>query len=249
MAAFNRAIKRKGILCGLGIGPGDPELLTVKARKILKKVDIIFVPRASCASESLAFDIIRGYVGSRKVRKIVFPMTKDKKKLHQRWSANANRVYKELLQGNNVAFVTIGDPFLYSTYSYLLRHIRMIDDSIAVNTVPGISVVNAIASVCNVPLAEEDERCVIMPLPRQIGRLRKLLSEFDTVVLLKIGKRLKPLVRFLEKTGYAKKACFAKRIGSLEQQVVKDLSQLRMSEETAGYMSTMIIRPKQKDIS
>ncbi|MDI6606587.1 MAG: hypothetical protein QME65_05560, partial [Candidatus Omnitrophota bacterium] len=93
------------------------------------------------------------------------------------------------------------------------------------------------------------ERCVIMPLPRRLGQLGKVLSEFDTVVLLKIGNRLKALVRFLEKTGYAKKACFAKRIGSCGQQVVKDLSQLRIDEETAGYMSTMIIRPKQKEIS
>ncbi|MDI6605718.1 MAG: precorrin-2 C(20)-methyltransferase, partial [Candidatus Omnitrophota bacterium] len=151
MAAFNRRIKRKGVLYGLGIGPGDPELLTVKAGKILKMADIIFAPRASGASESLAFDIIRGYVGTRKVRKIVFPMTRNKKKLRQHWSANAGMVYKELLRGNNVAFVTIGDPFLYSTYNYLLKHIRMIDASVTVNTVPGISVVNAIASVCNVP--------------------------------------------------------------------------------------------------
>ncbi len=238
--------KGRGKLYGIGIGPGDPELLTIKACKILKKVDKVFAPRSSILAESLALRIIGDTVPKSKIRTIVFPMTKEKKRLKEFWEKAAKKVYKELSRGNDIAFITIGDPFIYSTYMYLLRYIKKLDKSIDICTIPGVSVVNAIASLCNVPLVEAEEKFAVLPLPNKMSQLKNVLNQFDTVVLLKIGKGLKRLVRFLEKEGYDGSVYFAKRIGRPEEVVAHNLSQINLNKKTLGYMSTMIIRSKKR---
>lgn len=237
--------KPKGILYGVGIGPGDPELLTLKARKILKKVDIIFAPKPNIKSTSLAADIIKNYIPKKKqVRELIFPMTKNKKTLSKFWKQAAARVYEELSSGKDAAFVTIGDPFIYSTYIYLLRHIRRLDKELKVVTVPGISAINAASSLLEIPLAEADERFVVMPVPNRLQELKNIFLLFDTVVLLKIGKDLGRLVKFLKKEGLDKSIFFVKRIGYQERCVAKSLS--RMDKKLSGYLSIMIVKSKKK---
>lgn len=243
---ISNGVKVKGKLYGLGVGPGDPELLTIKALRILKQVDIVFAPRSSILNDSSALQIIKDYVPEDKVETIVFPMTKNKKRLKEFWEKAARKVYNELSRGKDIAFITIGDPFIYSTYAYLLRYLKKIDQDIDIYTVPGVSVVNAIASLFNLPLAEAGEKFIVMPLPAKLLQLKEFLTEFDTIVLLKIGKRLKRLVEFLQKHGYGDSAYFAQRIGCAEQALIRDLSQLNTDEKTTGYMSTMIIRPNKR---
>ena len=140
--------KSKGTLFGIGIGPGDPQLLTLKAKEILRKADVIFAPKARIKSGSMAVDIIKSHIRKTdKVKQLLFPMTKDKKRLQSFWKRAALRVYKEISLGKNVAFVTVGDPFIYSTYIYLLRHIRKLDKQLKVVTVPGISAINAASAL------------------------------------------------------------------------------------------------------
>jgi precorrin-2/cobalt-factor-2 C20-methyltransferase len=235
----------KGTFYGIGIGPGDAELLTLKAINILKKVDTVFAPKPNIESVSIAGDIIENYIWKKdKVKEIVFPMTKDKKILGRFWKESALRVYEELSWGKDVAFVTIGDPFIYSTYIYLLRHIRKLDRDLKVITIPGISAINAASSLLEVPLAEADERFAVMPLPEDLKELKDVLSEFDTVVLVKIGKDLGKLINFLKKEGFKNCSFFVRRIGYSDQYIAKDLSSL--SEKTPGYLSTVIIRPQRR---
>ncbi|MCK5216002.1 MAG: precorrin-2 C(20)-methyltransferase [Candidatus Omnitrophica bacterium] len=238
----------KGDFYGIGVGPGDPELLTIKAQRILQKVDIVFTPKASIAADSFAFEIIKEYVHESRVETIIFPMTKNKTKLKKIWKDAAKQIYQKICEGKNVAFITIGDPFIYSTYNYLLRHLINLDNTINVCTVPGISVVNAIASLFNVPLAEGEDRLIVTSLPSHLSELKKLIGQFETVVLLKIGKNLKPLVEFLKKNGYENNAYFARHIGCSSQVVVKNLSELIDDKKEAGYMSTMIIRRCERKI-
>ena len=239
-AAINQIVK--GDFYGIGVGPGDPELLTVKAQRILQEVDIVFAPKASIVADSFAYKIIKEYVPRSKVKTIVFPMTKNRTELKKFWKDAAEQVYQKLCKGKNAAFITIGDPFIYSTYNYLLRHLIDLDNTINSCTMPGISVVNAIAALFNVPLAEGEDKFIVTPLPSSLSELKKLIGQFVTVVLLKIGKDLKSLVEFLKKNRYEKNAYFARRIGCAEQVIVTDLSELLVDEETAGYMSAMIIR-------
>ena len=234
--------KKVGTFFGIGLGPGDPELLTLKAEKILRKVNVIFAPKPEVKSTSTAADIIKGYIQKKKVREIVFPMTKNKRKLEKFWKKAAVIVYQELSSGNNAAFITIGDPFIYSTYIYLLRYIRKLDKDLKVVTVPGISAVNAASSLLEVPLAEGNEKFAVMPLPARLEELRNVLSMFDTVVLLKIGKDLRRLVEFLKAEGLDKSSFFVRRIGHPEQYIAKGLSLPDVNEKTSGYLSTMIIK-------
>ena len=234
----------RGTLYGIGIGPGDPELLTLKAREILRKVDTIFAPKSEIESTSTAADIIRGYIQEKGVRELIFPMTKDRKKLEEFWRNAAVRVYQELSSGKDAAFITIGDPFIYSTYIYLLRYIKKLDEGLKVVTIPGISAVNAAASSLGISLAEGSERFAVLPLPEDLEELKGILLVFDTVVLLKIGKALDRLVKFLKSEGLDKSSFFIRRIGSPEQYIASGLSLLDVDEKTSGYLSTMIIKPE-----
>lgn len=242
---YKKIKKVKGTLYGIGIGPGDPELLTLKAINILKKVDSIFAPKPNIKSTSMAADIIKNYIQKKnKVKELLFPMTKNKKTLGRFWKQAASRVYEELSSGKDVAFVTIGDPFIYSTYIYLLRYIRKLDKGLKVVTIPGISAINAASSLLEIPLAEADERFAVMPLPNRLQELKNIFSLFDTVVLLKIGKNLGKLVKFLKKEGLDKSSFFVKRIGYQERCVAKSLS--RLDEKLSGYLSIVIVKSKKK---
>ncbi len=245
MASTNKKeIKSKGKLYGIGIGPGDPELLTIKGYNILKKADVIYAPRARIKSVSFAAEIIKKYVFKDKIKTIIFPMSRDRKTLEEFWRKAALKVYRDLCQGKTVGFVTIGDPLTYSTYIYLLRHLRRIDKDVDIHTVPGVSAVNAIASVFSVPLAEADERLAVIPLPRRIADLKQVLKQFDTVVLLKIGKDLNRLVNFLKKEKFDGKFYFAKRLGRPEQYIIDNLFKLDNSKKNLGYMSIIVLRRK-----
>jgi len=231
-----------GTLYGIGLGPGDPELLTLKAVRILNSVDIIFSPRSGVKSTSMAANIINGIItDADKIEELVFPMTKDVNELHHFWGEAALRVYNELTRGKDAAFITLGDPFIYSTYNYLLRCIRKLDETLNVITIPGISAINSASSNMEVSLVEADEKFVVMPLPENLEELKNIFAMFDTVVLLKIGKNLDALVRFLKDEGLDGSSYFISRIGSDEQYISKGLSLLREGE--SGYFSTMIVKP------
>ena len=241
-------MKHKGRLYGIGIGPGDSELITVKAVSLLKKVDVVFTPCAGIKSKSYAAEIVEKYVSKHKVKTIIFPMSKNEKTLKGFWQKAALEVYGKILQGKDAAFITIGDPMIYSTYIYLLRYIRKLDKDIEIQTIPGVSVVNAVASLFSVPLAEGDEKFAVLPLPEKLSDIKEVLKRFDTVVLLKIGKNLKRLAEFLKKEKLKYRFYFAKRIGRCDQYIAKDISELDSCQKAIGYMSTMIIRKNNRKL-
>jgi len=243
-----KKIKPKGKLYGIGIGPGDPELITVKAVGLLKKADVVFAPCSGIKSKSYAAEIVKKYISKRKLKTIVFPMSKNQKALKDFWQKAAFKVYRMISRGKDAAFITIGDPMIYSTYIYLLRYIRKLDKDIEIHTIPGISVVNAIASLFSVPLAEGGEKFAVLPLPEKLSDVKEALKQFDTVVLLKIGKNLKRLAEFLKKEELKYTAYFAKRIGCRGQYTTKDILEVDECRESLGYMSTMIIRKKKQGL-
>jgi len=234
-----------GKLYGVGLGPGDPELLTLKAKKILTKVDVIFVPKASEKKDSLARYILeRALSKELRLEQLLFPMTRNKKIIRESWDKAAKKVIKVVDQGKQVAFVTIGDPFIYSTYSYLLKCVKSKRPEILIETVPGISAINLAASLMEVPLVEGNENLVVLPLPEDLDRLKEIFCKFDTTVLMKIGRRLKPLITFLKKMGLENSAFFVSRAGCPKQYIAKGVSYL--SEEASGYLSILIVKNKEK---
>lgn len=108
-----------GKLYGVGLGPGDPELMTLKAARILSSADVVCAPKSSEDRESIALAIAKTHVKNAKIIQPIFPMSKDVKKLEKRWDEATEMIFSELEQGRDVAFVTVGDPLFYSTYSYI----------------------------------------------------------------------------------------------------------------------------------
>ncbi|MCL5674830.1 MAG: precorrin-2 C(20)-methyltransferase, partial [Candidatus Omnitrophica bacterium] len=172
---------------GVGIGPGDPCLVTIKAKNILDTVDTIFVPSAD-GEKSFALSIISSLrLQNKKFVHLTFPMTKDKKILKDYWTRAAEKIRAEIQKNKTTAFVTIGDPFIYSTYIYVLKELKNKYPDVHVETIPGIPSFNAASCACGLPLLEGGEKMAVLPVPGNLKGLKKILKEFDTVILMKVG--------------------------------------------------------------
>lgn len=230
----------KGKLYGIGIGPGDPKLMTLKAKEILDKVDIIFVPKSSEDGVSCARSIVEAVTkAEKKFAELTFPMTKKASVLNRYWMDAANRIAQEVNKGNEVAFVTIGDPLIYSTYIYLLKTLHRDFPGVDVETVPGISAFNAAASRTHFSLAEGDERLTLVPVRKDLRGLRETLQEFDTVVLMKVGSKLNKIISLLKELGLLKQAILVSRVGHENEKIIPDLTKLR--DKKIGYLSVILV--------
>lgn len=179
-----------GTLYGVGVGPGDPELVTVKAYRIMKESPVIAYPRKRKGSKSYAYAIAEQYIDQRdkEMLGLVFPMTKDKAILEREWNQTVSEVYERLAQGRDVAFITEGDPMLYSTFIHMMRLMQEKHPDIQIVSIPGISSVNGVASRLGLPLADGDEHVAVIPATDDREQMRQALLNHDCVVFLKVAK-------------------------------------------------------------
>ncbi len=234
----------KGKLYGIGIGPGDPELLTVKALRILKEADIVYVPESDKSGTSRAIEIIGNLIdtGSDRIRKLYYPMSTDRKELESAWKESADRIAREVLSGLCVAYSTLGDPMLYSTYCYLLDCLKRHDPLVPHETIPGITSFTAAASLIDVPLVVGDERLLIMPLPEEGKVVANALYSYDTVVFMKLNNRLVEVKALLRALGYDETVYLVSRIGFPDERVYRGLSEIQDCE--SSYLSLLIVKRK-----
>ncbi|HTG82371.1 MAG TPA: precorrin-2 C(20)-methyltransferase [Geobacteraceae bacterium] len=226
----------------VGVGPGDPELLTRKAERIIRAVPVVCAPTASPADSSYALAIVEPFLDRSRQEVIVqvFPMRKDQEGLEEFWEEAAAEVAEKVRQGREVAFITIGDPFLYSTFLYLYRILREKYPDIPVEVVPGISSINAAAVAAGIPLGLASERIAIIPAAFEAANLRQTLEEFDTVVLMKVSRVFDGIYGLLQELGLEKNGVFVSRVGSPEQEVVFDLGSL--VGQKLDYLSLLIVK-------
>lgn len=230
-----------GKLYGVGIGPGDPKLLTLRAKEVLESVSTIFVPKGKEEASSYARTIIEEVIARPKAYvELVFPMTKDKNVLRAHWKKAAQRIALDVKKNKQAAFVTIGDPFIYSTYIYLLKALAKSFPQIAVETIPGITSFGAAASRAGLPLVERNEKLAVLPVTKGLTGLKQALREFDTVVLMKVGAKLEKVVRLLHEMKLDKNAVLASRLGQQKEIIVRDLSSLK--DKKLGYLSVIIVK-------
>ena len=229
-----------GEFYGVGVGHGDNELITLKAVRIIKSVDCIFAPRADSKKSSLALDIVKDVAAGKRVIEQIYPMVRDKAKLESAWMKAANEIKDEIEAGNNVAYLTIGDPLTFSTYCYLLQQLSRIIPPQKIHTIPGITSYNAAASLANFSLIEQDEKLAIIPVSNEVSELRPVLNNFDTVVLMKVAKKLDEVIELLEEMKLIDNSLFASYIGFDKEFITRDLNTLKGSGK--GYLSVIIVR-------
>ncbi len=189
---------RPGRLFGVGMGPGDPDLLTLRARKILESVEVVAAPRSYPDRPGLALGIAKKLVGREfpRVLELLFPMTRDpaERDLHRTRAADA--IAAELRDGRDVAFLTLGDPVLYSTWNYVVRKMSERHPGLEVETVPGVSSVSWTAALTNLPLAEGDES--LLMIPAWAPNLEESIAACENVVVMKIPKNPGLVARIVE---------------------------------------------------
>jgi precorrin-2/cobalt-factor-2 C20-methyltransferase len=228
-----------GTLIGVGVGPGDPELLTVKGLRVLDEADEVFVPVGDTGEVGRAEAVVRAHLGEDhdRLRRLLFALSDDAAARAENWDRAAREVADTLREGRTCAFATIGDPNLYSTFSYLVQAIRETLSEVEVQTVPGITAMQDLASRSGTVLALKDERLALLPFTAGENALKDALESFETVVCYKGGGRLGEVLRVAEEAGRLEGAIYGSRLGMEEEEVVP-ASEMLGREGT--YLSAMI---------
>jgi precorrin-2/cobalt-factor-2 C20-methyltransferase len=233
---------KTGKLYGVGVGPGDPELLTLKALRVLSSVAVIFVPHKKDEGESLARSTVAGLVpdSESKLMGLVFPMVRGEEQLTPYWQRAANMIWQHLERGEDCAFINIGDPLLYGTFLHILRILKKEHPRIPVEVVPGISSLNSSAAAALFPLATQDERIAILSAEKNEEVIREALIRFDTVVFLKVNSIFDRLMGIIEDMGMSDRCVFVRRCSTPDQEITTDMSSLKGKK--LDYFSILLVR-------
>lgn len=232
---------KSGTLYGIGVGPGDPELIPVKAVNLIGKVDIIYTAASSKNNYSLAVEIAKPYISaSAAIQTMSFPMSKDPQVKQRAWQQHALQIVETLKSGQNAAFLTLGDPLTYSTYGYIIRHIQELWPQAPIVTVPGISSFQAAAAATNTPLVEDDESLLIVSGVHGGERLRSLAKSVENVVCLKAYRNMQSICDALEETGLAQGSVSVANCSREDEKIYYDLRDL--ANETPNYWTLIIAK-------
>lgn len=235
--------KAAGTFYGVGVGPGDPELLTLKAARVLNSCDYIYVPTSRLSSQGYVEDVARAYAGDDcEVCPVSFSLAASAEQREDHWRETAIEIAGYLSSGHDVALVTLGDALLYSTYIYLLRALREVAPEATVETVPGISSFSLAAALTDTPLGEGKQSLRVIPAVTDLVEVEKAVLDGSTLVLMKIGVRLLELIDLLDRLGALERSVFVARAGLPEQRVETDLRCLRDAEKGTGNLAVIIVQ-------
>jgi precorrin-2/cobalt-factor-2 C20-methyltransferase len=221
--------KTAGILYGIGVGPGEPDLITIKAAKILNQVDIVFAAASTKNKHSLAVNIASAHIpDSTTVKMLRFPMTSDKNETRKAWKAHARTIIAELEKGFDVAFLTLGDSMTYSTYGYILKYVQTLAPHLEAQTVPGITSYQAAAARLNTPLVEGEESLMVVSGVEGGKRLRELRGKPENVVFLKAYRNVSDIKAALDESGKYPSCVGVKSCGQSNEEIIKDIGELSL---------------------
>lgn len=230
-------MKKWGVFYGVGVGPGDPKLLTLRAVEVLQRVDFVAMPKSRLERESVAWEIARTHCRpAAGLMELEMPMTSDRTVLQAAWQEGAQKVLTQLEAGFSVAFITLGDPSLYSTYSYLLEYLADKLPSDSIETVPGITAMSAAAALVNLPLAKGDEPLLVLPSAE--GVMDYL--DFPNLVLMKVSRRLSELLSALEKT--KRPTVLLTRVGQAGESVQWQPQAQDIGKDKLDYLSLLLVK-------
>jgi precorrin-2/cobalt-factor-2 C20-methyltransferase len=237
-------------LTAVGLGPGDPELITMKGVRAIQAADLIFAPRSRADEASRALRIAEPWIDPQRqqVVPLTIPMHRDPAVAAAAYREVAAEVGARLSERAALsprgaargAYLLLGDPLLYGTFTALRAELAARHPALEVTILPGVTSFAAAAAHAGLPLSAGDDRMAILPAPADAAELRGLLAQFETLILMKVGRALPQIVAALAELGLLEGAVYAEHIGMPEERVVRDVSSLRGYQ--APYLSLLIVR-------
>jgi precorrin-2/cobalt-factor-2 C20-methyltransferase len=225
-----------GTLFGIGVGPGDPDFLTLKAVEVLERVPVICSPRSAESRPGIALSIVKSVLEKREKEyeliEPLFPMIEDLEALNGHWEWAASQVVEKLEKGLDVAFVTLGDPTVYSTFSYLEPKIAKKGFQSII--VPGITSFTGCAASANLSLGVKDE--IIVIVPKVDERLPKIIEHADTAVIMKTSRHNQELEDIIAQDPRKKHIVSVQNCGMDDENIIDGFSRDKK------YLSTTIVK-------
>ena len=235
-------------LIGIGVGPGDPDLLTVKAVKAIQDADVIMCPASAEDRPSIALSVISSLIDKSKnqeIVKLIFPMTKDKDVLESHWKNNAKIMAEKVLSGKNVVYLTVGDPYLYSTWIYMHRDISANYPDMKISVIPGIVSMFTFASKVGVSIAEGAEKVAIIPSCYDLSSVKEIAKHSEVLVFLKDGRYFDKVIELLKESGFPENSIFAigQDLGTDHEIIRKmTLGEVNDGTLTTKYFSILVVK-------
>ncbi len=237
-----------GGLIAIGVGPGDPDLLTVKAVNAIQNADIIMCPASKEDRPSIALSVVSSIIDKSKnqgIIKLIFPMTKDKDVLEQTWKKNAKIMAETVLSGKNVVYLTVGDPYLYSTWIYMHKDLEENYPDMNISVIPGIVSMFTFASKVGVSIAEGAEKVAIIPSCYDLSSVKEIAKNSETMVFLKDGRYFDQVINVLKESGFPDDSIFAigQDLGT-ENEIIRKLTLGEVNDDTltTKYFSILVVK-------
>jgi len=235
-------------LIGIGVGPGDPDLLTVKAVKAIQNADIIMCPASKEERPSIALSVVESIIDKSKNQEIInliFPMTKDKDILKATWKKNAKIMAQTVLSGKNVVYLTVGDPYLYSTWIYMHKDLTENYPEMNISVIPGIVSMFTFASKVGVSIAEGAEKVAIIPSCYDLSSVKEIAKNSESMIFLKDGRYFDQVIDILKESGFPDDSIFAigQDLGT-DHEIVRKLTLGEVNNETltTKYFSILVVK-------
>ncbi len=235
-------------LIGIGVGPGEPDLLTVKAVKAIQNADTIMCPASKEDRPSIAFSVVSTLIDKTKnqeIVKLIFPMTKDKDVLESTWKKNAKIMAEKVLSGKNVVYLTIGDPYLYSTWIYMHRQIQTNYPEMKISVIPGIVSMFTFAAKIGVSIAEGAEKVAIIPSCYDLSTVKEIAKNAESMIFLKDGRYFDQVIELLKESGFSDDSIFAigQDLGT-DKEIIRKLTLGEVNDDTltSKYFSILVVK-------
>ena len=241
---------RLGTFYGVGVGPGAPDLLTLRAHRILNTVPVLAVPRPSPYASSFAWRIVEGVIDQahpREILRLTFPMSKDPEVLIPAWKEATDAIKAKLEAGLDVAFITQGDPMVFSTFIYLDEALKAQIPHLKIEVVPGVTSLSAVPHAAGIPLADGQERIAVVPATYGTEDLRAILRSFDSILLMKVSSKIAEIIDALHAEDLLDSATYVERATTSEEKVVRGRDALlALRGDKCVYFSMVFVHKKRR---
>ena len=232
-------ISKLGIFYGIGVGPGDPELLTVKAINAIRNSNVIIAPKTEKKDGSVALTIAQPYLRADvEIVYQTFPMVRNFEDSPDVFEDNQREILNFLRDGKNVAFLTLGDPMFFSTYIYIFRLLK--NSGVTIETIPGVPAFLAIASKIGRPLAFGNDILTVIPATASNEKIAAAAQVSDAAVIMKVYKNFAEVVDILASENLTGDAVLVSRCGLEDEKIFADLEAHKA--DRLNYLSTILTR-------